>query len=184
MSASLINGKTLQRHMDRYIRFRGGMTKEEIAESDNVALKTVEQSINVVQAYRNYCTMTEMDTCLFDIVISKGEKLRKALDEGLDATKIVKDDNGKDLVVPDHDARTRWADVMVKVVTAAKPKKEGMFPVNVNVNQQQATVVTPAEGKGGESFEEVLMRVRAKTAHPQLEAPSDASEGVTIDGQT
>ena len=162
----------MERHKDRFIKHRGGMTFEAIAKQEDPnarggklrsLTKEVENSVKVVQAYRAYSSLQEVETAQQGIVVSASDEEENMLKLALKAT--VLEDNGKgELVrVPDWDVRFRASELLTAKYGIAAKKGGGL---NIGVAVQNAP---PAAKSSPEpqvtvttSFEDVLRGVREK----------------------
>lgn len=164
-------------HMSRFVRHAGGMSIEDIAESDGVSISRVQQSIKTVQAYRQMCTVEEANVAVVDIVLSAAEAQKRSILLALNATKSVKRGN-RYVQEPDWDVR-RWAmGEWRMLVETSKPKagNQSSLSIGVAVNQQQQTPVsTPSDGP--ESFEDVLRRVKKLPPPNTMEQKPPLLEG-------
>ena len=156
-------------HPSRWQRIKSGMTLEEVAAQDGVAITTVRNSFLMMEDYKNLCSLPSLETAQIENIIKVKKLELEALESGLRATnKVYRDitvDGGKTVqelveVVPDHETRTATLSVINQKIAALQPRKGFSVNVDTKVGVNVAT--------GRTSFEDKLREILQKRKQEEV----------------
>jgi len=148
----------------RWYLWRSEKPMEEIAARDRVAVETIKESIDKVEAYRYIASAEEVDMAYNMMALELVDSQKKVLKEAMNAKTYRIDTNGKEKVISDHATRLKALDVAREFASVARPKGPG-----IQINTQNNVNGAGVNGTvGGLSFEQRLREIRAKR---EIEAP-------------
>jgi hypothetical protein len=172
-----------QVHRDRYNRFkRLNRSPEEIAAEDNVAVSTVQKSIERVQIEESMTTYADMERTQIGIITAVADLEKAALMGALTATVPVSitDSNGKTKIIQkaDIDTQTRAIEVITARISAIKPKiVGGGNQTQINIKAGDVTA-SSASGVNYNSFEERLRTHLQNRTRPALPAKTEDTQQI------
>ena len=125
------------RHLMRYLKAKAGLSPVEIAKSEHVSIKTVNDSIQAIERYEQQNTEGQLQLAVRDLVISTIPQAKETLHGLLTATETVMKKNlktGKDeyVTVEDKTTRLEGTRLVRDLVIGMQPKGPG---VAVQVNK-------------------------------------------------
>ena len=172
------------RHLMRWLKAQavGGSPEEAakaVAKSEGISLKTAQQSIVEVEAYRKKNDRTEFDYAIRDFVISTMPQAKETLNNLLAATELVEVKNNKtgkteivkmDDKVTQLEAQRIFKDVLIGLQPKGPLVENNFNPVNQIANMSSA-----------ETYEERLSRLRKKAQEHNLLPPEVTAVPKEID---
>jgi Winged helix-turn-helix DNA-binding len=159
------------RHLLRYLKSKANISVQDIAKSEHVSVKTVQQSIRDMEAFESLNSEGQVLLAVRDLVRTTIPQVKETIYGLLTATNTVERKNEKTglkeyVQEPDKITRQEAVKVFTSIVGSIQPKGPG---VNVQVNQQnhnQTAVLSSAE-----TTEERMRRLKAKAAEHNLLPP-------------
>lgn len=128
---------------NRFLRARAGLSIEEIARQDGVSQKTVERSIQSVDAFRQANSVEVVNEALFNSILRNKPDMDKSINSALKAKRLVKDpEDGTYRSVPDHRVQLKAVDRLVEIAKTVQPKPGNVTKVNVGVGVGVRTTET------------------------------------------
>jgi predicted DNA-binding protein YlxM (UPF0122 family) len=158
---------------NRYLRARTGISIEEIARHDGVSKRTVEQSIQRVEAFRQGNSIEVVNEALSNSILKNKADMDRSINSALNAKRLVKDpEDGTYRSVPDHRVQLKAVDKLVEIAKTVQPKPGNVTKVNVGVGVGVRTTETNYLG-----FEERLRLIRAAMDAPaKIEAKTEVDD--------
>ena len=179
ISLSRRKGTRDPRHLMRYLKAKAGIDPKEIARSEHVSLRRVQDSIKDIEAYEHQNDEGQLQLAVRDLVISVIPTAKNTINGLLTATTTVRTPNSKTGKVDtyrEEDKTTRLeAARLVKDLVIGMQPKQPAVAVNVNQTNQTANIGT------AETLEERMRRLRSKAQAHNLLAPEVAAVPASID---
>jgi adenosyl cobinamide kinase/adenosyl cobinamide phosphate guanylyltransferase len=157
----------------RFLRHRVGFSIEEIARRDGVSQRTVERSIQRVDAFRQANSVEFVNEALSNSVMKHKQDMDRSIANALRAQRQVKDQKtGEIKTVPDHQVRLEAINKLIDIAKTVQPKAGHVIKVNVGVG----VGVRPSESQYV-GFEDRIERIRESMAAPaQIEGSPEAGD--------
>ena len=179
VSLSRRKGTRDPRHLMRYLKAKAGITPQEIAKSEHVTLRRVQDSIKEIEAYEHQNSDGQLQLAVRDLVISTIPTAKDTINGLLTATTTIEQVNAKTglkefVKVEDKTTRLEGARLVKDLVIGMQPKQPA---VAVNVNQTNQT----ANIGSAETVEERMRRLRARAQEHNLLPPKVAAVPQAID---
>ena len=179
VSLSRRRGTKDPRHLMRYLKAKAGIDPKEIARSEHVTLRRVQESIKEIEAYEFQNSDGQLQLAVRDLVISVIPTAKETITGLLTATTTVRTPNAKTGKVDtyrEEDKTTRLeAARLVKDLAIGMQPKQPAVAVNVNQTNQTANIGS------AETVEERMRRLRARAQEHNLLPPKVAAVPQAID---
>jgi len=179
VSLSRRKGTRDPRHLMRYLKAKAGITPQEIAKSEHVTLRRVEDSIKSIEAYEYQNSDGQLQLAVRDLVISTIPTAKDTINGLLTATTTIERVNAKTglkeyIKEADKTTRLEGARLVKDLVIGMQPKQPAVA-VNVNQTNQTANIGT------AETLEERMRRLRSKAQAHNLLPPEVSAVPALID---
>lgn len=166
------------KHQWRYARSESGMSLEEIAKADKVAIATVEESVNMVRAQNKIFGIEALEASTIEIIQANKALEKQALSDALLAERYVygHGDNAGEVVAsePDHDIRLRAVSEITEKTKAVMAKHAKGNSTNVQVGVGVGVGVTNNDPTNFETRLRDIQKKRRVEVVSQSELPAGA----------
>lgn len=155
-------------HKSRYDRFQNGMKKDAIAAQDNVKLRSVEESIRMVELFRISCSPNELEIRTIETLLNLADMDQEALVRAMKATRNIYNANGKKIgSEPDYQVQLEASKEYTRRMEAVIGKKQSGTSVSVqtNVGVLGPSVIT---------YEDKLREIQSRRGLANVEATERA----------
>jgi len=140
----------------RWVMFKAhGKPIEEIAALTGSTAIAVQKSINEMENYQSYFSVSALETKTIETVMNQMDGVGKVFNEGLKANKSISLGGGKTKSVTDWGTRLKTAETIKSLMETVRPKGPG-----IQFNQQINTAEPGATFASGMSFEAMLRKKR------------------------
>ncbi len=140
----------------RWVMFKAhGKPIEEIAELTHTTAIAVQKSINEMENYQSYYSISALETKTIETVMNQMDGVGKVFNDGLKANKSISIGGGKTKSVTDWSTRLKTAETIKSLMETVRPKGPG-----IQFNQQINTADSGTTFASGMSFEAMLRKKR------------------------
>lgn len=167
------------RHLLRFLKNEAHIPVEDIAKTERVSVRTVRDSIEMVEGYRTQNSTAEVDFAIRSLIIGAMPQAGETLDGLLTATELVEDGDAKTgrkrrIRQEDKTTRLEALRVVTQLVGTIQPKGPAVVANLTQTNQ--TAVISSAEG-----YEERLRRLRQRAQEHNALPPEVTAVPVSVD---
>jgi hypothetical protein len=140
------------------------MSTEQIAKEEGIGESCIKQSIARVEAYRALNTIEALEASQVEVILFNSEVQKRALRNGLMATTVFTDKDGKVSREPDYETQLQCLNIMERMTKNLLGSKPGGAPLPSSTTNVNIVNAAGGAGVGILTFEDRLREVKRKRA--------------------